>query len=115
MTESRALFGVTRGGLEFGFGETQAGGAERKAADVENVEGNDVTTADFVQQVFARHVAILEEDRRGGTAAQAHFLFLRADGKSGEAALDNKGGELFAIDFCGNGENVSESAVGDPH
>src|SRR5947209_12565842 len=68
MAESRALLGVARGGFELVFGKPQAGGAERKPADIEDVEGDDMSTADFVQQVFAGHLAILEEDRDGRTA-----------------------------------------------
>ena len=115
MAESRALLGVMCGGFELVFREAEAGGAERETADIENVEGDDVATADIVQQVFARHVAILEKDRCGRTPAQAHFLFFRAHGKSRRPTLNDERREFFAIDFRENSENIRESAVGDPH
>ncbi len=42
-------------------------------------------------------------------------MFFSAGGKSGEGSLDQERGELFAIDFCEDGEEVGESGVGDPH
>src|SRR5207245_10014339 len=103
------------GGFELVFGKPRAGGAERKPADIEDVEGDDMSAADFVQQVFAGHLAILEEDRDARTAAQAHFLFLGPDRKSRKAALDDKGGKFFAVHFREDREYSRESAVGDPH
>src|SRR5690349_13749756 len=109
MAESRAIFGVTCGGFELTLRETEAGGAQRKPADIQNVERHDVSAADFVQQVFFRHLAILEEDRNGGTAAQAHFLFFGPHGKSGKPALDDKRRKFLAVDFGKNGVYVGES------
>ena len=58
--EGSALLGVMRGGFQFVLGGAQTGSAQRKASHVENIEGDDMATADFVQQIFAGHAAVLE-------------------------------------------------------
>ena len=115
MPESGTLFGITRGGFELFFGETEAGSAQRKTAGIEDIERDDMAAANLVQQVFAGHVTILKENWSSGTATQSHFLFLGARGKSGEAALHDEAREFLAIDFCKDDVNVGESPVGNPH
>ncbi len=58
---------------------------------------------------------VIEEDRRSGTALDAHLFFFGATGDSGESALDEEGGELLAPDFGEDGEEIRFAAVGDPH
>ncbi len=92
-----------------------AGRAELEAADVEDVEGDVVALAGLAQQIFDGHLAIGEDERAGGGAADAELVLLRADGEAGSAALDEEGGEFFAVDFGEDGEEVGETGVGDPH
>ncbi len=94
---------------------THAHGAQLEAADVENVEGDDVPLADFAEHVFDRNLAVVQNDGAGGRPANAHLVLFRADGKSRESFLDQKRGELFAVDFGEDGEQVGEAGVGDPH
>ena len=66
-----------------------------------------VPLAGFAQQVLHRHLAIGEDQRTGGRAADAELVLLRADGKARRVALDEKGGELLAVDL---GKTVKRSA-----
>ena len=85
LAEGDALLGVFRGDFEHAFGAADAGGAQGEAADVQNVEGHDVAAADFMQQIFLGHLAILEKDRRRGAAVQAHLFFFGARRKIRES------------------------------
>ena len=89
--------------------------AQLEAAHVQDVEGDDVAFADFAEHVLDWHFAVVEDERRGGGAANAHLLFFVADGEAGKILLDEECGELFAVHFGENGEQVGEVCVGDPH
>ena len=60
--------------------------AQLEAADVENVEGDDVAFADFAEHVLDRHLAVVQDERAGGRAANAHLVLFGADGESGESS-----------------------------
>ena len=113
--ESLALLGVADGVFQRNARAAHAHGAQLEAADVQNVEGDDVALADFAEQVFHRHLAIVQNQRAGGRAANAHLVLFGADGESGKVPLDQKCGELFAVDLGEDGEQVGEAGVGDPH
>ncbi len=71
--------------------------------------------ADLAQHVLHRHLAVVEDQWRGGRAANAHLLLFRAHGKAGEVLLHQEGRELLAIDLRKDGKQVREVGVGDPH
>ena len=59
--------------------------AQLEAANVEDVEGDDVPLADFAEHVLDRHLAVVEDQRAGGRSADAHLVLFRADGEAGES------------------------------
>ena len=89
--------------------------AQLEAADVQDVEGDDVSLADLAEHVLDRHLAVVEDERAGRRAANAHLLLFRADGEAGEIAFDEERGELLAIDLREDGEQIGEVRVRDPH
>ncbi len=107
--------GVARSRAEHFLRAAEAGSAERESADIQNIEGDDVAAADFMQQIFLGHQAILKKDRRGGAAVQTHLFFFGAGREAGVAALDDEAGEFFAVDFGEDDVDVGKAAVGDPH
>ncbi len=113
--ESLALLGVANGVFERDARAADAHGSQLEAADVQNVEGDYVAFADFTEHVFCGHFAVVEDDRAGGGAADAHLVFFGADGESRESFLDQECSELFAINFGEDGEQIGEAGVGDPH
>ena len=115
LAESLALLGVGDGMLQRGARAADAARAQLEAADVENVEGDDVAFADVAENVLHRHLAVVQDERRSGRAANAHLLFFVADGEAGEILLDQERGELLAVNFGEDGEQVGEVGVGDPH
>ncbi len=80
-----------------------------------NVEGDGRALADFAEQVFDRHFAVVEDDGAGGRTANTHLVLFGADGESGEGSLDQKRRKFLAIDFRKDREQVGETGVGDPH
>ena len=115
LAEGLALLGVGDGMLQRSARAADAACAQLEAADVQNVEGDDVSFADLAEHVLHRHLAVVQDERRGGRAADAHLLFFGADGEAGEVLLDQEGGELLAVDLGEDGEQVGEVGVGDPH
>ena len=115
LAESLALFGIGNRILQRSARAADAARAQLEAAYVQNVERDDVAFADLAEHVLHRHLAIVQDERRGGRAADAHLLFFRADGEAREIFLDQERGELLAIDFGEDGEQVGEVGVGDPH
>src|ERR1017187_10427764 len=97
------------------FGSADGESAEFQAADIEDVEGDDVAAASLAEQVVDRHRGVIEEDGRGGTALDAHLLFFSAAGDAGKGAFDQKRTELFTINFGEYGEEVGFAAFCDPH
>ena len=71
--------------------------------------------ADFAQQVFHRDLAVVEDQRAGRRAADAHLVFFRADRESRKSSFDQECTELFAVHFGKDGEQIGKAGVGDPH
>ena len=93
---------------------TVAHRAELEAREIQHVECDLVTLADFAEQVFRRNPDVLENHRRGRRAVEPHLVLLFAVRDTGKGALDDEGAEEFAIDLGKNDIDVGESAVGDP-
>ncbi len=87
LPERLALAGVAKrmrkSFLAFPVGEHR----ELEAAQVENVEGDDVASADLAQYVLHRYMDVVQVDRRGGCALEAHFLLFRTCGHRRTRAL----------------------------
>ena len=88
-----------------------AGSAQFEAADVQDVERDVVTLADLAEQVFGRHLAVRQDQRAGGGAADAELVLLRADREARRIALDEERGELLAVDLGEDREEVGEAAL----
>ncbi len=58
--------------------------------DIQNIECNYVTAPDLAEDIFDGHANIIEVDGGGGTAFDAHLVFLGAAGNAGESALDQR-------------------------
>ena len=101
--------------LQRGARAADAACTQLEAAHVQDVEGDDVSLADVAEHVLDRHLAVVEDERRGGRAADAHLLLFGADGEAGEVFLDQERGELLAVNLGEDGEQVGEVGVGDPH
>src|SRR5580692_8186150 len=109
------LLGVSYGILERQACPTHTHGAQLEAANVQDVEGDDVPLANFAEHVFGRNFAVVQNDGAGRRSADAHLVLFRADGKSGEGFLDQERREFFAINFGKDGKQIREAGVGDPH
>ena len=80
------------------MGAAAAHRAQLEAREVEHVERDLVALADLAEDVLGRHLHVLEDQRGRRRAVQAHLvLFLAA--LDAEAALDQEGGELLAVDL----------------
>ena len=71
--------------------------------------------ADFAQQIFFGHTAVIQDDRRRRRSADAHLLFFRARLEAWKSALHDERAELFAINLGKDNDDVGKAAVGDPH
>src|SRR5438445_4694090 len=89
--------------------------AELEAADIKNVESDNVSFAYFAQHVFRRNFAVIQNDGTSGRSTNAHLVLFRANGKSREALFNQKCRELFAIHFGENREQIGKAGIGDPH
>ncbi len=88
---------------------------EFEAAHVQDVEGNRRTLANLAQNVLHRDLTVVENQRTGGRPTNPKLVLLGTDAETGEGALDDEGGELFAIYLGKDHEHVRERGVGDPH
>ena len=88
--------------------------AELEAREVEDVERDLVSLADFAQHVLGRHLHVLEDERRRRRAVQAHLVLFFA-ALHAECALDEERREMLAVDFREDHEQIGKAAVGDPH
>src|SRR5439155_13077321 len=95
-------------------GASAAGGAQLEPSEVEDVERDLVALPDFAEDVFGGYVYVLEDQRGRRRAVQAHLVFFFA-APDPERPLDEKRGELIAVDFGEDDEQIGEPAVGDPH
>src|SRR5579864_4169442 len=92
-----------------------AGCAQCESPGIEDVERHDVPAADFVKDVLFGNAAIFEEDWRGRAAVDAHLVLFVSGLETGESALHDKGGELFAVYFRENHVDIRKASIGDPH
>src|ERR1700691_4022698 len=55
-----------------------------QASDIKHVEGNDVTADDFSKNVLDRNSYVIEINRSGGGASNAHLMFFGAAADTGK-------------------------------
>ena len=115
LAKSLALLGVANRFSQSVLPSPDGGGGQLEAPGVEDIEGDDVAAAHFMQQVFRRDLGVVEKNRHGGGTLDAHLLFFRAGREAGGVALDDEAGKLFPAHLGEHDEEVGEAAVGDPH
>ena len=113
--ELLALAGVFDGGAQHVLGRAHGAGAEREAAEVENVEGDIGAFADLAEHVLDGHRRVLEDKAAGGGGLDAKLELLPAGGDTGEGFLDDEGGDVLAVHLGENNEDISPRGIGDPH
>src|SRR5215813_23715 len=115
LSELAALGGVFRGQLQRVFAAADAARAEFEAAEVENVERDQVALAYLAKEPVFRDFAVLQQQRRRRGAALAQLVFFGARSGAVVVVFDDEAGEFFAVDFGEDYIDVGERAVGDPH
>ena len=115
LVEGLALLGVSNRVRHRGTRAADATRTQLEAADVEDVKGDDVPLADVAEHVLHWHLAVVQDERGGRGAANAHLLFFGADGEAGKVFLDEERRELLAVHFREDRKQVGEVGVGDPH
>ena len=83
-------------------------------ADIQNIKCDDMSLADFTQQIFYRHFAILEIQLHRGRSLDTHLMFFRSLGKSFKPSFNNKCGKFIAVNLCKYGIYICKTTIGDP-
>ena len=94
---------------------THAHCAQLEASNIQNVEGDDVAFADFAQQIFRGHLAVVQNDGASRGAANAQLARLATDGEARKISFHQERSELFSVDLGKDREQVGEAGVGNPH
>src|SRR5262245_13108916 len=115
LPELASLGCVIRGQRQCVFAAADAARAEFEAAEVENVERDQVALADLTQEPVFRDFTVLQQQRRSRGAALAQLVLFGARSGAGVVVFDDEAGEFFAVDFGEDYIDVGEPAVGDPH
>jgi hypothetical protein len=86
-----------------------AGHAQLEAAHIQHVEGDVVALAGLAQQVCSAGILqSCKHQRAGGRAANSQLVLLGAHGQARRVALDEKRGELLAVNL---GEDRVQAAM----
>ena len=88
-------------------------GAELHASEIEDVERDSMSLTDRPEHVLDRHRDVVEHQDGRRRSVEPEFLFVGA-ALHAHAALDDEGGEVFAVDLREDREEVGKPAVGDP-
>ena len=110
-----ALLGIFDTGGKNAFGCAHHRRPKLEPSDIENVEGNHVSAADFTQHVLNRHLHVVKIDGRRRAALDPHLVFLRAAGQSAKRALHNERRELLSPNLGEHDKHIRCAAVGNPH
>ena len=110
-----ALFAILRGSHEHVLRSAYARCSQREPPRIQNIERHDVPAPDFVQQVFFRHLAVFQENRRRRAAVNAHLVLFVPGLEARERALDDERREFLAVNLRKHDVHVGKSAVRNPH
>src|SRR6185503_3268809 len=108
------LIRITYGLMDHQLHPTDAHRAQLEATDVQHVESDLVTFADFTKQILDWRPHVGKHERGRARTLYAHLVLFGARGQSW-LAFDDERAELVAIDFCEHDKDVGEAAVCDPH
>ena len=91
--EGAPLLGVTHRRIERALREAHGLGGDAHASAVQRFERDLQPLPFLAEAIFRGHLAIGENDFRRARRAQAHFIFVTAHAKAGEAGFDEKRGD----------------------
>src|SRR5215475_7531902 len=99
LSELAALGGVSRGQFKRIFTAADAARPEFEAAEVENVERDQMAFADLTQKSVFRNLRLLQQQRGCRGAALAEFVLFGAGRNARIVALDDEACKLLAVNF----------------
>ena len=119
LTELLALVHVGDGDIHAGGHDAERAARQNRALVVEAGHQNLHALADLAEDVFLRHFAIVEEERKRIGAAHAELVEMLAVAETRKTLLDDEGGHAaragFEIGLGVDDQRVGVAAVGDPH
>src|SRR5262249_37735443 len=115
LTKCFTLFGVTDCIHQRGSRTAHAACPQLVAADVEDIECDDVSLANFTQNVLHRNLAVIQDQRTGRGPSDPQLLLLRTYREPGERSFYDERCELLAVDFREYDKNIGERGICDPH
>ena len=83
-------------------------------ANVEDIESNFMSFANFTQYIYYRNLTILEIELHSRRPFDTHFVFFRSLGESFKSTFYNETREFISINLCEDGIDVCETTVSDP-
>ena len=117
-----AIFGIVRSHLRQQFAAADIAGGKPQAANVERFHRHLETLAERAEQIFHRHLHVVEIKRGGVGTADAEFVFRFACRTTRPFRFHQKCRNLFfdhaVLDHIGLGKNrpqIADAAVADPH
>ncbi len=113
--ERLALLGVLQAGGQNLLGAAESSGTQLQAAEIQDVERNDVSAADLAEHVLDGDRHVIEEQRRREPSFFDSHLLLFGAALHAEGALHQEGGELLVAHLGEDREQIGCSAIGDPH
>ena len=115
--ELDALLGVLDSLVDSALAQAQSLRSDTDTAAVQGLHSDLEALAFLAQQVLLGHDAILKDQVAGGAAADTHLLLVLTGGETGEALLNDEGGDaVVALGLVGHGEHhesIGHVAVGD--
>ena len=121
--ERAPLLGIMRGGFERALRQAHGLSGDSHAPAIQRFERDLQPLPFFTQAIFLRHFAIGKNNFRRTRRAQAHFIFVAAHAKAGEAGLDQKSRDGFSRGSSSAGGSIglgkdqieaAFAAIGDP-
>ena len=111
-----AFVGILDGMRQSIFRSAQNGTAQFDSSDVEDIDRNLESLFPLVEQVFDRHMDVIEKDLTGRRPLNSHLLFLGVFRNPFGMSVYDEGREVFVIiDFGEYNHDIRESPIGDPH
>src|ERR1700752_365129 len=93
---------------------TDAHRAQLEATNIQHIESNLVTLADFTKQVLDWRANVGKHERRRTRTLNTHLVFFTTRGEA-RLAFDYECTELVAVNFGKDNKDVGKTTVGDPH
>ena len=113
--ERDPLLRIQDGIVQRGLCSTHSARTQFGATDIENIECNVMTLADFPNDVIDGDHCIFENECACRGAFQSHLSFFSAGRYSGILFFDNEATELLSIDLREGNEHVGKRGIRYPH